>query len=298
MGSKTFAQAAVLGLYTETSLHCGAESGTGYVDLPIQRERHTSYPVIQGSTIKGVLKDEIWPDLPKDERDPRIAMVFGAPDAKTPGTVAFGDGILAAFPVRSSGAPFHWVTCPFVLERVGRLFGIDGQPAKPSERGALGLRGGDVLLEEIRVEVKAQTDWFGKGTFLSRLLDLLPPAEKGFTYTREIFRERLLIVTDDDFKELVETGTEVVTRIKLNYLGTTENLKAQDHPGKSKEDLEGNLFVEELVPPETLFACGLRADPKSADALDHLPEIIRLGGDETIGRGVTHVRCIRSEGGR
>ena len=114
MGRKTLDPVAVLGLYTETPLHCGAESGLGYVDLPVQRERHTSYPVIPGSTLKGVLRDELKGVLDEQQH----LRVFGSDDAKTPGEVAFCDGVIVAFPVRSSHAAFHWTTCPLALERV------------------------------------------------------------------------------------------------------------------------------------------------------------------------------------
>jgi CRISPR-associated protein Cmr4 len=290
MGSKTFTRGAVLGLYTETSLHCGAESGTGHVDLPVQRERHTAYPVIQGSTIKGVLRDEAWSGLPVEERREKVRIAFGSEDAKRPGSVSFGDGLLVAFPVRSSGAPFHWVTCPFVLERVFRLLEVVQKVTPPAERSAWGASGGEVLLEEIRLTVKESASLFGKDGLLKHLLKLLPSDDRGFAYTRQIFLDRLLVVTDQDFRELVETGTEVVTRIKLNALGTTTNLVAKEHPELTvKEDLQGNLFVEELVPPETLFACALRSAADPAGLLDSLPALIRLGGDETIGRGLTHV---------
>ena len=146
---------------------------------------------------------------------------------------------------------------------------------------------GRVLLEEIRVTVQEQPELFGGKGHASDLLWLLPANDRGFAYTRSIFLSRLLVVTDDDFKELVETGTEVVTRIKLNGLGTTKRLKKEDHPDLSAEDLEGNLFVEELIPPETLFVCPLRAATDTSHI--PLPPVVRLGGDETIGRGLTHV---------
>ena len=179
MASRSFAQFGVLGLYTETSLHCGAESGTGYVDLPVQRERHTHYPIIQGSTIKGILRDELAGLSGVD-----VGKHFGSEDAKTPGTVSFGDGILVAFPVRSSAAPFHWVTCPFVLERVLRLLG-DGRktiPA-PAEHGAWAEEGGEVLLEEMLIRKTASSELFGGGaeSLPSRILSLIPNGDRGRT---------------------------------------------------------------------------------------------------------------------
>lgn len=302
MASKTLSEIGVLGLYSETPLHCGAEGGTGYVDLPIQRERHTQYPVIPGSTIKGVLRDELAP-LGKE----KIAEIFGKEDAETPGTVSFGDGILVAFPVRSSGAPFHWVTCPFVLERVFRSLGSTAgvKPPGPGRAWGGGEREESVLLEEIRVKTAAAPDFFGdENSPLGKVQQLLPSGES-FAYTRKIFARRLLILSDADFKELVETGTEVLTRIKLNLFGTTRTLKREslsdeDSQRASDVDLQGNLFVEEVVPPETLFLAPLRAAGQGDDfvaALKARP-VIRLGGDETIGRGVTHATFLDRRNGK
>jgi len=305
MGRPTMTSFGALGLYTETPLHCGAESATGYVDLPVQRERHTGYPLIPGSTLKGVLRDEM-----KERLDPKeLRRIFGADtkdeDAPSPGTVSFGDGLLAAFPVRSSGAPFHWVTCPFVLERVFRALGVtDLKVNEPDPGTALAKGNGEVLLEELRLTKTPDADFFADGpaSGLGRLLGLLPEESRGFDYTRKIFPGRLLIVRDEDFKELVEVGTEVLTRIKLNDLGTTTTVKED----KAKElglpedaDLQGNLFVEEVVPPETLFLCPLRAHAdgrKLGGALEALP-LLRVGGDETIGRGLTHLAWVPASNG-
>jgi len=277
MGSKTFGPIGVLGLYTETPLHCGAESGTGYVDLPIQRERHTNYPVIPGSTLKGVLRDEMGLD------EGLIKKYFGSADEKgkegsgNPGIVSFGDGIVVAFPIRSSGAPFHWITCPFVLERIFRAIGRAETFTDPAKGTAQAKSEGKVLLEEIVVEEK-RSPLFDNNGCLCELLDLLPSSET-FGYTRKIFLERLLIVTNEDFKLLIDTGTEVLTRIKLNDKGTT-----------------GNMFVEEVVPPETLFLVPLRAIAQSGFDMEKIPKVIRVGGDETIGRGVMHVSTITIKG--
>src|SRR5208282_4538362 len=48
---------AILGLHAQTSLHPGSGTALGTVDLPVQRERHTKWPTIPGSALKGVLRD-------------------------------------------------------------------------------------------------------------------------------------------------------------------------------------------------------------------------------------------------
>ncbi len=299
MGRKTMSQLGVLGLYTETPLHCGAESGSGYVDLPIQRERHTGYPVIPGSTVKGVLRDEMKSDgrgggLGAKEID----RLFGTEDAKGPGRISFGDGVLVAFPVRSSEAPFLWITCPFVLERAGRALGIDLAIGAPDIGTAWAKAGGEVLLEELRLDRKPYPAFFG-GAGLAALMTLLPGDDRGFGYTRQIFPDRLLIVTDEVFRELVGVATEVVTRIKLNALGTTTTIPRGEHPEIEGLDREGNLFVQELVPPETLYLCPLRALEGEEGFSGHAAtlRVIRLGGDETIGRGVTHTAWVPARNG-
>jgi CRISPR-associated protein Cmr4 len=298
VASKTFLDLGALGLYTETPLHCGAEGGTGYVDLPIQRERHTLYPVIPGSTLKGVLRDELKDDLGATMVD----AVFGTEDAKGPGTVSFGDGVLAAFPVRSSHAPFHWVTCPFVLERVFRLLGRTVKlPGDPGPRCAWARDEGHVLLEELRVEKVAEPAFFADGAAsgINVLLGLLPGADRGFEYTRGLFRGRFLILSDEDFKELAQTATDVVTRIKLNAYGTTRTITREENKDLSDFDRQGNLFVEEVLPPESLFVAPLRGETEHSQqfrtALGKRP-VVRLGGDETIGRGVTHMTFVPRNG--
>lgn len=300
MGRKTLAPVAVLGLYTETPLHCGAEADSGYVDLPVQRERHTHHPVIPGSTLKGVLRDEMKGALSDGDGGTHV-QVFGSEDARTPGGVSFGDGVLVAFPMRSSHAPFHWVTCPFALERVGRALADVGAGAgawpggSPSPGEAWAQSDGEVLLEELRVRKQAHElftagDKAGGQARLHHLLRLLPGDERGFAYTRSIFLARLLVLHDNDFRQAVETGTEILTRIKLTALGTTTRLKEGEHPEIEGAGRQGNMFVEEVVPSETLFFASLRGQPgaSSAALLQHMPPVIRLGGDETIGRGLTH----------
>src|SRR5436190_2192162 len=167
MGTKTFDPTATLGLYTETPLHCGAESASGYVDLPIQRERHTNFPVIPGSTLKGVFKDEMRRGLGDDG----IQKWFGMQDAA--GQVSFGDGVIVAFPVRSTEHPFHWVTSPFVLERVFRATGF--KPVKtgvfdpPPPQTAWANAGGEVLVEEFCL-TKKKGGPFGDDAAVGELL--------------------------------------------------------------------------------------------------------------------------------
>lgn len=55
-----FQAARMLYLYVETPLHAGTGRGLGAIDLPIQRERLTGYPIVQASGLKGRLRAECY----------------------------------------------------------------------------------------------------------------------------------------------------------------------------------------------------------------------------------------------
>src|SRR5271157_5700625 len=70
---------AILGLHAQTSLHPGSGTALGVIDLPVQRERHTLWPTIPGSALKGILRDAVrerikgqykddGPEVPSNER--------------------------------------------------------------------------------------------------------------------------------------------------------------------------------------------------------------------------------------
>src|SRR5437764_11733544 len=106
----------MLYLYTETPLHAGVGSGLSSIDLPIQRERTTQYPMIQGSGIKGKLRAtaefEKVPDLDilfgSAKTDDKTAKTNMANAAKSndeskdyAGALIVGDARILLFPVRS-----------------------------------------------------------------------------------------------------------------------------------------------------------------------------------------------------
>jgi CRISPR-associated protein Cmr4 len=51
-------ETTLLFLHALTAMHPGSGTALGVVDLPVQRERHTGWPTIPGTSVKGVLKAE------------------------------------------------------------------------------------------------------------------------------------------------------------------------------------------------------------------------------------------------
>jgi len=289
-------------LYAETPLHPGTGSHLGAVDLPVQRERHTGYPIVQGSSLKGVFRalagEMGW-------NDAAIEAVFG-PDTehaeKHAGAVTFTDARILLFPVRAIGTVFVWTTCHEVLGRLRRDLlnaSADGLPAvsdlPASGDGALvapdskliggGKSGGPIVLEEFSYEARADASVKDLARWLGRhvLSD-----DAAYAFWREKLLRDLAVLPSDEFREFTRTATEVVTRVRLNE--------------KAKTVKTGGLWTEEHVPSDSAFWALVLVNKPGADGTDWTAEWVaerlrsfdgqrvQIGGDETTGRGFCLVR--------
>ena len=163
-----FETAQMLYLYVETPLHAGTGSSVGIVDLPIQRERHTKYPMIQSSGIKGKLRAEAYEtksfldrkkqikdqllqqpkrehEKPEDfekrcEKEGRkkaaketgLEIIFGPEGDEAElhaGAISPGDARLLLFPIRSLVGVFAWATSNHALARFKRDLEATGKTA-------------------------------------------------------------------------------------------------------------------------------------------------------------------------
>src|SRR5664279_6538646 len=84
--------------YAESPVHAGADTSAGVIDLPIQREVATSYPVIWGQSVKGALREAA-----EDAGWDNVGDVFGpavddATVSPAQGKITVGDAHLVAFP--------------------------------------------------------------------------------------------------------------------------------------------------------------------------------------------------------
>ncbi len=113
----------MLYLYVETPLHAGMGSGLSSIDLPIQRERTTQYPTIQGSSIKGKLR--ALAEEENEDATELINAIFGPPPmtgetSDHAGALIAGDARILLFPVRSLSGVFAYTTSCDVLARFKR----------------------------------------------------------------------------------------------------------------------------------------------------------------------------------
>jgi len=304
---------ALLFLHAQTSLHPGTGAALGVVDLPVSRERHTQWPNIPGTSLKGVLRDacreqaktKYEPEYEEvdsqkkvkrtqrqvtNEDDEDLVTAFGPGKVESntgfAGALSFTDARILAFPVRSLKGVFAWVTCPGVLERLDRDLRL-GQlvnPLKfdsPGENSAhcvndspLLLNGNTLVLEEFEF---TRT---GDVTGLHTWIDSQPVADQA---TQERLKKHLVVLRDDDFTHFVRHATEIVARVGLDY--------------ERKTVRRGALFYEEFLPAETLLysvvlANSSRSNGQSKTAPELLkylkencPPFLQIGAGETVGKG-------------
>ena len=229
--------AALLFIHAQTSLHPGSGTALGVVDLPIQRERHTQWPVIPGSALKGILRDAC---RRKAGNNGELFAVFGPETVeadKHAGALTLTDARILAFPVRSLRGVFAWVTCKAVLERLNRDLKVAGQlaislnlkldkeEAVCPDNSPLLVDGDRLVLEEFEFKQKEKagliSEWIGIRAV-------------GDTATQDRIKSHLVVLYDDDFTHFVRHATEIVARIGLDYERKT--VKA------------GALFYQECLP--------------------------------------------------
>ena len=281
--------------YAVSPIHAGSGASFAAVDLPIQRERHTNWPHVQASGVKGAMRAH-YRDFAKEKS--LINLLFGYDkadkdhhieyfkddeqkqkvDENFPGAVSFSDAKLLAFPIRSNIAPFVWATCPAVLKRLSSdlyfagLTPIDGIP-DIMEENALSLAGSmpeKVILEDMVVNV-------ADGVVSNPIPNGFPGLNK------------LLLVSDEVFKIAVDSCTEIQTQIKIDSkTGTVQG---------------GALRYQELLPADSVlysvvyysravFENTLQSETVRRHMEDVIKDFIQIGGDETLGRGICKINWI------
>jgi CRISPR-associated protein Cmr4 len=269
----------VLSLYFETPLHTGASGALGAVDLPIQRERTTQWPMVQAAEIREALRKAIGTAADG---------LLGAPGAEGEATLSLGDARVLLFPVRCSVAPFVWITCPAVLARLRRdlerTVGVV-LPAVPT------VGNDDILvssgwshgsdgfaLEDVVLTPKPGLE----AGVLTELLPTQAGAYEGFG--REV-EASMGVVSDDVFGFLVRTAVELASV-----------------PGRN-----GASLLEEMVPPDALFyvpvmsvatqAKGSKKQTAVQVLEKSLPTHVQVGDAAQLGRGWARTALLKAKGG-
>ena len=240
-----------------TPLHAGSGSDLGVVDMPIQRESHTSFPKIEASSLKGSIRSEFSSNHSEEE----AKKIFGTGDKA--GDLGFSDARILFFPVKSVKGVFAYITCPMVLKRLkddlklgeDKTFTIpkininDEECIVFSDKNSVSNH---VILEEYSFAIDKQK------------VDIKLP-------NFDEVKERLVIISDDNFTHFVKNSTEVITRIKIGKDGVVD-----------KE--AGALFTEEYLPSETVMYALALGDVNKF--IEDKKSTLQIGGNSTLGKGI------------
>lgn len=272
-------------LHALSALHVGTGQSVGVVDLPVARARATNLPLVPGSALKGVLREELQPPVVDDRRHRTLFGPESTLDGDAhAGALAVGDAQLLILPIRSFNGVVAFATCRFILDRYARDMGSRA-PAAPTLRegqaavtrgSQLAPRGSKVLLEDLDLDPLegAADDWAGT------IAGALYPGQPEW---QEQFRQRFAVLPDAVFSFLADTATEIRARVRID--------------DKSRTVARGALWYEENLPAETVLwgVLGVsdsrnRQDEAKADELVRaLPDKelhLQVGGKHTIGRGL------------
>ncbi|OPJ62772.1 type III-B CRISPR module RAMP protein Cmr4 [Clostridium oryzae] len=270
-----------------TPLHAGAGDGLEIVDMPIQREKHSNIPKIEASSLKGSIKHHLYDKLNcKNDEKIRKDMysIFGPENGDDHASlIGFTDARLLLFPIKSGTDIFKLITCKYVIQRwIEDLKMTDGEIEEESDF----LRFIDVadgqfkdfkgeqqqILEEYVFDIDNTDNEVKDGIKI-----ILENKLKGIDINR------VVLLSDKDYIDLVSMYTEIITRNKIDVkTGVAEKT---------------GLFTEEYLPSESvLYFIALGSDSfdeankkTASEVMDYfnsnVGEVFQAGGDATIGKG-------------
>lgn len=280
-------QTRIFHLQALSALHVGTGQGVGVVDLPIARAKATNLPIVPGSAIKGVMRDEAA-NLGLNEH---INTLFG-PDTSDgnshAGALAFGDAQLLLLPIRSFAGTLAYATCPFILRQYKRDIGVElkvpslEKNVEVVENSAL-LIGDKIALEDLDIKAEHNDNIAAWADIITTNLfaDSVPDVAEW----RNAVKERFVVLPDDIFSFLADTATEVRTRIRIDR--ETRIVK------------QGALWNEENLPAESVLwgvigvtaSRNIKSTVQTAEELAALLPVeqdinLQIGGKHTVGRGL------------
>ena len=284
-------QTKIFHLHALSALHVGTGQGGGVVDLPIARAKATNLPLVPGSALKGVLRDEAAQQWKLDGQ--QIKSLFG-PDNTVEdshaGALALGDAHLLLLPIRSFAGTVAYATCPFILRRYARdhnaeipVVGlVKSETAAVTNNSMLYVDKAETKLALEDLDLSANTvesvdQW---ADYIAA--QLYPDGVSQAEDWRKQMTQRFVILPDDIFSFLADTATEVRMRIRLDR--------------QTRMVQNGALWSEENLPAEAVLwgVMGIgAARDKSGASEEEMAKLVRnqelalqIGGKHTVGRGL------------
>lgn len=260
-----------------TPVHVGTGDGLASVDMPIQREKHSNIPKIEASSLKGSIKHRLYSKFKNTPNELRkLYTVFGPKEGNDYASlIGFTDAKLLFFPVRSEKDIYKLVTCPYILNRwikeINLIYKKDIQEidSNINQGMCISNSGEKEILEEYIFELD-------QDKLSSSITEL-------FKNIDQLYTDKIVILNNSDFIDLVTMYTEIITRNKIDVsTGAAE---------------QGGLFTEEYLPSETIMYFTVLGSPSFNIAVsetqnnvleyfnNNVDKVFQVGGDATIGKG-------------
>ncbi len=283
-------------LETLSSTHIGTGRGLGYIDLPLQREKVTNWPMIPGSSIKGVVADSFQAGKEGRKGNADKEKAFGKAPTDTDtfsqaGALFFNDARIFCLPIRSFKGTFAWCTSILVLQQFTRESGCTlklplpipndkvGVCNDPFLGTSLGQGANKAVLEEFDLSLQPSNETTELAKWIA---ERLFPGDETW---QGIFKQRFAILPEELFNHFCLTGTEVITRNSIDEITGIA--------------IDGALWTEESLPVATILTSSIECDSRDCDTneqerlLKHFAtgeKTLQMGGKASVGRG--RVRCV------
>lgn len=322
-------------LTCETPLHAGSGSDLGIIDLPIQRERHTSFPKIEGSSLKGSIREAIerkvlqdsngkWDFSGRNTDAVKIHRIFGYDDGSLngqkevlkklflkdgkkeeyetsfAGSISFSDARLLLFPVKSMKGVFAWITCTKVLQQFKKDMDISGIIGITIPEGVNLVAPGNQLTIPVQSQRKVLLEEYA--------FDV--QEEQSLKSFGEWLSENIFCNADQFWKEKIKTDIVVLANDEFkDFVNlSTEVITRTKIDNDTGTVANGQLFTEEYLPAESVLYSLVLAAPEftsNKDRIDEnevisfvqgqLPEIIQAGANATLGKGLLKTKLITNQ---
>lgn len=285
-------KAKIYHLHVLSALHCGIGQSTGTIDLPIARARATQLPIVPGSSLRGVLRQQLT-----FTKNTNVCTLFGPKSIVSDqdsfaGALSICDAQLLVLPVRCLAGIVCYVTAPFILNRYKRDLLRAGAetpdiPDKPIETEAIVTTNSDNTIEKrlILEDIDLHTRDGGNVEVDKWAKHVARKIYSGDEESVSDFVKRFALIPDSIMDYLSMYGTEIRTRIAVDpEKGTVR---------------EGALWYEENLPAESVmwgvYAISGSNKPKDESSENDLNKafasdlngLLQLGGMAGVGRGLT-----------
>ncbi|MEL6627176.1 MAG: type III-B CRISPR module RAMP protein Cmr4 [Bacteroidota bacterium] len=268
---------------SHTNIHVGSgKQSYGIIDNLVQRDTFTNLPIINGSSLKGALREYFTIMLERQPKDPdskfMVDYIFGKESTREDkdneaGKYRFFDGCLLSLPVRSNVLPFFRLTAPELLQSMEKFLAGMGYQLSGQAKVDLGQMAG--LSVGLQSALHFDSNLSNQTVYLEDFAHRAQHSTKVSTkHLGNLLGEDVALINQKDLEELADD----------NHLPVMARNSLED--GRST-----NLWYEQVLPRQTSFYTVLMAPEEEVNYLSKFEEylqgepLIQIGANASIGQG-------------